>query len=202
MAEWGAVSKYYNRCIICGRWVLPGTTYWLCTECWQQYPEYRDSKKWEPWLREQRRQEERRRRVRKSHGEQAQRFVTTSILYKNAPKEDRWGERDLLGAPGLHDDRASQQENVRDSLWRLSPDDQRVLRLRFYEDRTYKELAAALDVSLSTARRREGVALIRLAYQECLGATEAFEASAGRLAERYDLNDFWKLVPKRGKNDP
>ena len=63
--------------------------------------------------------------------------------------------------------------DIRRAMLHLSEDDRKVLRLKFYEQINYKELAEALGVSDTTAHRKVDGAIRRLT--EKLGGTNPFE---------------------------
>jgi RNA polymerase sigma-70 factor, ECF subfamily len=50
--------------------------------------------------------------------------------------------------------RAEQRNRVLTALWRLPPDQQAVIELKFFQDLTFEEIAATLEIPLSTIKSR------------------------------------------------
>jgi RNA polymerase sigma-70 factor, ECF subfamily len=50
--------------------------------------------------------------------------------------------------------RAEQRNRVLAALWRLPPDQQAVIELKFFQDLTFEEIAATLEIPLSTIKSR------------------------------------------------
>lgn len=77
-----------------------------------------------------------------------------------------------MGNPSEGGNYVIQLFDIRRSLLRLSEEDRKVLRLRFYDQLSYKEMAELLSVSDSTANRKVDGAVRRLSY--ALGGENPF----------------------------
>jgi len=108
------------------------------------------------------------RRWRKTGTVDSQAYVRT-ILYSRFV--DGWRRRRLRELPwasppdgvgGDETDTATDRLTLRDALARLTPKQRAVLVLRFYEDLTESQTAAALGISANTVKSQTRVALQRL----------------------------------------
>ena len=77
-----------------------------------------------------------------------------------------------MGNPAEGGNYVIQLFDIRRCLLRLSEEDRKVLRLRFFDQLSYKEMAEAMSVSDTTANRKVDGAIRRLS--ESLGGPNPF----------------------------
>lgn len=90
-------------------------------------------------------------------------LVNTFLSYRRRrSSSERVTDSDMFADSGVSEPDLSLRVTMLQALGRLTPQDRAVLVLRYWEDRSVEETAAALRVSSSAVRSRSGRALTRL----------------------------------------